>query len=73
MHKPTLKLQTSMPILKTVEQMSQTSGLGVNTLRKLMADGDLEYVLVGNRRLLSDRAIFDWYERNKVVVLQEVN
>lgn len=73
MHKTTLKLQTSMPILKTVEQMSQTSGLGVNTLRKLMADGDLEYVLVGNRRLLSDRAIFDWYERNKVVVLQEVN
>lgn len=54
------------PMLKTVEQMSKISGLGENKLRELMDNGEIEYVQNGNRRLLADTAIWDWYERNKV-------
>jgi hypothetical protein len=56
-----------MPILKSVEQMSIISGIGINRLRELMDNGELEYVQNGNRRLLADKAIWDWYERNRVV------
>lgn len=54
-----------LPMLKTVEQMSRISGLGENKLRELMDMGQIEYVQNGNRRLLADVAIWDWYNRNK--------
>ncbi|MFB0921186.1 MAG: DNA-binding protein [Oscillospiraceae bacterium] len=57
-----------IPMLKTVEQMSQISGIGENKLRELMDHGDIEYIQNGNRRLLADSAIWDWYNRNKVPV-----
>lgn len=57
-----------IPMLKTVEQMSQISGIGENKLRELMDQGDIEYIQNGNRRLLADSAIWDWYNRNKVPV-----
>lgn len=56
----------SYPMLKTVEQMSKISGLGENKLRALMDKKQIEYVQNGNRRLLADKAIWEWYERNKV-------
>lgn len=56
---------TTFPILKTVEQMSKISGIGENRLRQLMDNGELEYIQNGNRRLLTDEAIWDWYERMK--------
>jgi hypothetical protein len=56
-----------MPMLKSVEQMSIISGIGINRLRELMDKGELEYVQNGNRRLLADKAIWDWYERNRIV------
>ena len=40
------------PMLKTVEQMSKISGIG-------------EYIQNGNRRLIADAAIWDWYHRAK--------
>ena len=52
-----------LPMLKTVEQMSRISGIGENKLRELMDSGELEYIQNGNRRLLADVAIWDWYER----------
>lgn len=55
-----------VPMLKTVEVMSRISGLGENKLRELMDKGEIEYVYNGNRRLLADTAIWDWYERNKI-------
>jgi hypothetical protein len=55
-----------IPMLKTVEQMSRFSGIGENKLRELMDQGDIEYIQNGNRRLLADSAIWDWYDRNKV-------
>lgn len=57
-----------IPMLKTIEQMSRISGIGENKLRELMDKGDIEYVQNGNRRLLADSAIWDWYNRNKILV-----
>ena len=54
-----------LPMLKTVEQMSRISGIGENKLRELMDSGELEYIQNGNRRLIADAAIWDWYERAK--------
>ena len=54
-----------LPMLKTVEQMSRISGIGENKLRELMDSGELEYIQNGNRRLLADAAIWDWYHRAK--------
>lgn len=54
-----------LPIFKTVEQMSRISGLGENKLRELMDNGELEYLPNGNRRLLIESAVMDWYDRNK--------
>ena len=56
---------TAFPILKTVEQMSKISGIGENRLRQLMDSHELEYVQNGNRRLLTDEAIWDCYHRTK--------
>ena len=51
-----------LPMLKTVEQMSRISGIGENKLRELMDSGELEYIQNGNRRLLADVAIWDWWK-----------
>lgn len=59
-----------LPMLKTVEQMSKISGIGENKLRALMDKGEIEYICNGNRRLLADAAIWDWYSRNKVIALR---
>jgi hypothetical protein len=55
-----------LPMLKTVEQMSKISGIGENKLRDLMDKREIEFVHNGNRRLLADDAIWEWYNRNKV-------
>ena len=55
----------TLPMLKTVEQMSRISGIGENKLRDLMVSGELEYIQNGNRRLIADTAIWDWYNRVK--------
>ena len=60
-----------LPMLKTPERMSRVSGSGENKLRDLMDNGELEYLQNGNRRLLTDKAIWDYYERNKVSVIPQ--
>ena len=56
-----------LPMLKTPELMSRVSGIGENKLRDLMDNGELEYLQNGNRRLIADAAIWNYYERNKIV------
>ena len=56
-----------LPMLKSVEQMSKISGIGENKLRELMDKNEIEYVENGNRRLLADQAIWNWYERNRII------
>ena len=52
-------------MLLTAKQMSKISGIGENTLRELMATGQLEYLQIGAHRLLCEEAIWNYYERNK--------
>ena len=58
------------PMLKTVEQMSR---LGENKLRALMDNGELEYIQNGNRRLIADSAIWEWYNRAKITAAEKRN
>ena len=62
----TIQAAPMLPMLKTVEQMSRVSGIGENKLRELMDNGELEYIKNGNRRLIADAAIWDWYQRAKI-------
>ena len=54
------------PLLKTVEQMSRISGIVEHKLREMMDAGEIEFVQNGNRRLLCEAAIWDWYNRHKI-------
>lgn len=60
------KKTEDLPLFLTPEQASQVSGLGVNRIRQLMEDGQLEYLPVGNRRLTTVQALLDYYKRAKV-------
>lgn len=60
-----------MPLLKTPELMSRVCGIGVNKLRELMDNEEIEYLPNGNRRLLLDQAVIDYYHRNKVPIRTE--
>jgi len=55
----------NLPMLKTVGQMSRVSGIGENKLRRLMETRELEYIQIGNRRLLMDSFIIDWVRRTR--------
>lgn len=68
--KETVQTASMLPMLKTVEQMSKVSGIGENKLRELMDSGQLEYVKNGNRRLIADATIWDWYNRAKTPATQ---
>lgn len=57
-----------IPVLMPAKLMSKISGIGENTLRKLMDSGEIEYLPVGNRRLLCLEAIYDYYQRYKTPV-----
>ncbi|MHB1314622.1 MAG: helix-turn-helix domain-containing protein [Christensenellales bacterium] len=59
----------SIKYFKTIEEMSLVSGIGEKTLRVLVENGEIDYISVGNRRLITDSAIWDWYERNKVAAI----
>jgi hypothetical protein len=60
-------IQEIVPMFKTVEQMSKISGIGENRLRALLDEGEIEFIQNGNRRLLADRAIWDWYLKNRTI------
>ena len=55
----------STPLLVTAKELARLSGIGENTIRRLMDEGELEFLLVGNHRLLRVEAVLDYYERHK--------
>ena len=61
---------TDVPIWEkytlTIEEASKYFRIGENKLRELMDNGELEYIKNGNRRLIADAAIWDWYQRAKI-------
>lgn len=68
MHKSDTKGLTVWPVFKMAAEMSKICGIGENRLRQMMDNGEIEYLQVGNKRLLTVRAVLDYYERNKVAV-----
>ena len=42
---------SQLPILMSAAQMAKVSGIGENTLRRLMADNQIEYLQIGSHRL----------------------
>lgn len=57
-----------MPLLVTAKELARLSGIGENTIRRLMDEGELEFLFVGNHRLLRVEAILDYYERHKTPI-----
>ena len=53
------------PFLQSAKEMAKLSGIGENTLRQLMESGKIDYLQIGNRRMLTLGAVRDYYERNK--------
>ena len=60
------KKTEDLPLFLTPGQASKVSGIGVNRIRQLMDEGQLEYLPVGNRRLTTVKALLDYYARAKV-------
>ena len=56
------------PLLVTAKELARLSGIGENTIRRLMDERELEYLLVGNHRLLRVEAqlgrYFNWKTGN---------
>ena len=62
----TKKEQKPVPFFMTAEQAAEVSGIGENRLRALMDERKLDFLPVGNRRLITREALYEYYERNKV-------
>lgn len=58
--------ETPYPMFKTVTQMAEISGIGREALRRMVNENEIDYVQIGNRRLITEKALVEWYERNKV-------
>lgn len=58
--------QNFLPMFKSPELMAKVSGIGENTLRTLMSERKVDYIQIGNRKLLTDQALWNWYEENKI-------
>ncbi len=61
------------PLLMSAAQMAKVSGIGENTLRRLMLENEIEYLQIGSHRLLAECAIWDYYERKKSKVVCKTN
>lgn len=60
------KANENLPLLMTVGQMSQICGIGINKLRDMIDNNEIEYVEIGNRKLLAVEAIWNWYQKAKI-------
>lgn len=55
------------PLFLTPEQAARRSGIGINTIRKLMESGELGHITIGNRKLTSLWDLREFYERSKIL------
>ncbi len=60
-------------LLLSAAEMAKVSGIGENTLRTLMVQNKIEFLQVGSHRLLSEQAIWDYYDRNKTAVVADMH
>ncbi len=56
------------PLFLTPEQAARRSGIGINTIRRLMESGELSHITIGNRKLTSLWDLREFYERSKTPV-----
>ncbi len=59
-------------MLLTAKEMSKVSGIGENTLRRLMDSGELEYIQVGSHRRIRRKAIWDYYNRHRTPACPDI-
>lgn len=60
-------------LLLSAAEMAKVSGIGENTLRSLMSKNEIEFLQVGSHRLLSEQAIWDYYDRHKTAVVADMH
>lgn len=65
MNKKNAAATMPLPLLVNAKELAQISGIGENTIRRLMDLGELEFLQIGSHRLLRLEAIIDYYERHK--------
>lgn len=68
MNKKNAATTTSLPLLVNAKELARISGIGENTIRRLMDLGELEFLQIGSHRLLRLEAIIDYYERHKTPI-----
>ena len=56
-----------LPMFCTAEQMAEVTGIGASTIRALMTNQEIDFLQIGNRRLLTEQAFWNWYERVKIL------
>ena len=59
-------LNETTPLFLTADKLSRLGGIGENTIRRLWDEGKLDYIIVGNRRLSTQAALLEMFEREKV-------
>ncbi|MBR1659487.1 MAG: helix-turn-helix domain-containing protein [Oscillospiraceae bacterium] len=71
MARTTMKSSTPVTpaMLLTAHEMAARSGIGENTLRRLMEEGQIDYLQIGSRKLLCEQAVWDYYERCKTTAI----
>ncbi len=70
--KPASAQAPQRKLLLSAAEMAKVSGIGENTLRTLMVQNKIEFLQVGSHRLLSEQAIWDYYDRNKTAVAADM-
>jgi len=65
-----LSSNETIPLFMSVKQASRVCGIGERKLRKLISQNEIEHISNGNRRLLTEEAIYDWYNRTKTPIKQ---
>ena len=63
LHEGKVWVRCSVQMMTGLFPFLSYSGIGINRLRELINKGEIEYIQNGNRCLLADKAIWDWYDR----------
>lgn len=62
--------ESNSDLFFTIERMAERCGIGENTLRNLITAGKIDHLMVGRKCLLTEDALRDFYERNKICAIK---
>ena len=63
---PTPEIHLVDKLFWTLHECSLVSGIGESSLRKLVEDGLIDYLPVGEKKMVSKEALLRYYEAHKV-------